>query len=258
MSKLREESNKMNYLKRVIKIQTITKEVWKEDMTYKFIWRHHIHEQFNIEYNTYIRILNEKKPKEQLENLETKINDRKTEFEMKKMQSTLFALAALALLMASCNNANKLAQKCAEQYPCKDSLTVRETTRTDTVELTDTYIEYIDTTVCPPSTNGVTLIDTDTVWLKGQKIVITRTVRDSTWWRLDQAALAAMQQDLEQADAAIAKLITEKAVVEAKLKTAHKHNCWLWVVCVVLGIFVLLLFWRRIQSAVRNPKSAIM
>jgi hypothetical protein len=186
--------------------------------------------------------LNVKKPKEQLDNLEAKITDRnQKEVEMKeKIQPSLFALAAFAILLFGCNPNAKLAQKCAEQYPCEDSLTVREITRTDTVELTDTYIEYLDTTICPPSANGVTVIDIDTVRVPGRKVVITRTVMDSTWYRLDQAALAVMQQDLDEADKAIAKLITEKAVVQAKLKASKKR--FGWALGIAIGFFIPFLF----------------
>jgi hypothetical protein len=236
----------MNYLKRVIKIQTLTKEVYKEDMTFKFIWRHHVHEQFNIEYPTYIRILNEPKPKEQLKNLEAKINDRNNQEEMKKNQTTLFGLIGLVIcLVSACGvPANKLASTCAEQYPCKDSLVVKQVTKTDTLELWSTYIE-LDTIDCPPSKDGVTLIEPDTVPLNGHKVIITRTVRDSTWWRIDQAHIAALANEIEgleqQRDNLTAKL--------ASCQTVAGENTgnlpWWWLLIVSLGGFVVAKFFTK-------------
>jgi hypothetical protein len=243
MQTFREESNKLNWLNKVIEIQKLTKQVYKEDMTYKYIWRHHIKDTYFIAYNTYIRILNVKKPKEQLDNLEAKITDRnQKEVEMKeKIQPSLFALAAFALLVASCNPNTKLAQKCAEQYPCKDSLVIWEVSVLDTVELWDTYMET-DTIECPPSREGVTLIDYDTVFLKGHKVVITRTVKDSTHWRIDQAHIASLALEIEglqqQRDNLTAKLASCQTVVGEN----NGNLPWWWLLIVSIGGFVVAKF----------------
>lgn len=247
MQTFREESNKLNWLKKVIEIQQLTKQVYKEDMTYKYIWRHHIKEVYYIAYNTYIRILNVKKPKEQLETLETKITDRNSQqLEMKeKIQPTLFGLLALVICLSACGvPASKLASTCAEQYPCKDSLAIVETTRTDTFELTDTYIIYTDTTQCPPSKEGVVLVDYDTVYLKGQKVIITRTVTDSTYWRLDQAHLASLALKIEglqqQRDDLTAKLASCQTVAGNASGLP-----WWWLLIVSIGGFMVAKFTKR-------------
>jgi hypothetical protein len=247
MQTFREESNKLNWLNKVIEIQKLTKQVYKEDMTYKYIWRHHIKDAYFIAYNTYIRILNVKK-KEQLDNLETKIHERnQQEVEMKeKTQPTLFGLLAFVIcLVSACGvPANKLASTCAEQYPCKDSLVVKKVTKTDTLELWDTYVEH-DTIECPPSKDGVTLIETDTVYLKGHKVIITRTVRDSTWWRIDQAHIAALALEIEgleqQRDNLTAKL--------ASCQTVAGENTgnlpWWWLLITTIGGFVVAKFYNK-------------
>jgi hypothetical protein len=264
-SPLRSLVNRRNRLRRVLKVQEVHNANWEEGLSKKYVWRKYIQNEFNIEYYTYIIYLgvNARREVKLLEEAieaikQSKLEAMKLQQEaMKAIQPTLFTLALAVLLLGSCGVSKKdLAKTCAETYPCKDSLVVVETTKTDTLELWDTYIE-LDTIDCPPSTNGVTLIDTDTVYLKGHKVVITRTVRDSTWYRTDQAALAAMQQDLDQADAAIAKLITEKAVADAKAKSAKSWNRWLLIgLFGLLALLVLLLGVRR-KSAIRNPKSAI-
>jgi hypothetical protein len=213
----RNHAQKRNNLRKILKVQEDFLAEWEEGISKKFIWKKFIYNKYFIEYHTFINYLGVNARKELKELDEVITAERQNEEKMKGI-TPLFTIA-LALLIASCGVSKKdLAKACAEQYPCKDSLVVKETTKTDTLELWDTYVET-DTIECPPSKEGVTLIDTDTVYLKGHKVVITRTVMDSTWYRTDQAALVAMQQDLDQADAAIAKLIIEKAVLAAKLKT---------------------------------------
>jgi hypothetical protein len=247
-SPLRSLVNRRNRLRRVLKVQEVHNANWEEGLSKKYVWRKYIQNEFNIEYYTYIMYLgvNARREVKLLEEAieaikQSKLEAMKLQQEaLKAIQPTLFTLALAVFLLGSCGiRPSELAKECAEQYPCKDSLVVVETTKTDTFELWDTYVE-IDTIDCPPSTNGVTLIDTDTVYLKGHKVVITRTVRDSTWYRTDQAALAAMQQDLDQADVAIAKLITEKAVVQEKLKASKKR--FGWALGVAIGLFLPFLF----------------
>jgi hypothetical protein len=271
-SPLRSLVNRRNRLRRVLKVQEVHNKEWEEGLTKKYVWKKYIQNEFNIEYYTYISYLgiNARREIKQVEELiaaikQSKIEAMKVHLEaMKAIQPTLFSLALAVLLLGSCGiRPSELAKECAEQYPCKDSLSVRELTKTDTLELWDTYIE-LDTIDCPPSKEGVTLIDYDTVYLKGHKVIITRTVQDSTWYRLDQAALTALHQDLDQADVAIAKLITEKAVADAKAKSAKSWNRWLLIgLFGFLALLVLLLVVRRksrgvgTRSAIRNPKSAI-
>lgn len=257
---LRSLTNSRNRLLRVIDVQEEYNKVCEEGITKKYIWRKYIKDKYHISYYTFIQYLgvfakkNIKPIQEAINTIETEkeaIKQQKKE-DMKKIQPTLFGICAAIVMFSACGvPASKLASTCAELYPCKDSLVVKETTRTDTLEILDTYVEYLDTTECPPSANGVTVIDIDTVRVPGGKVVITRTVQDSTWYRIDQAHNASLVQQLADAQ-------QERDAARSQLAACDPKAAglpWWWLLIVSAGSFVVSRFFTKSKSQTPIPTS---
>lgn len=229
-----------------MKVQEAHNAEWEEGLSYKFIWKKFIYNTFFIEYHTYINYLGINARK-QLKEIEEEITaDRQKEEAMKGVTPLFGLITGLVICLTSACGvpAAKLASKCAEQFPCKDSLVVRQVTKTDTLEITDTYIEY-DTIDCPPSKDGVTLIDVDTVYIKGKKIVITRTVTDSTFWRIDQAQMASLAQEIEGLQQQRDNLTAKLAACQTVAGEASSGLPWWWLLIVSAGGFLVAKFFNK-------------
>lgn len=56
----------------------------------------------------------------------------------------------LILLIVLGSGCRSLTDRCLDCFPTETTTIVRTNTRTDTIILPDTWIEYVDTTACPP------------------------------------------------------------------------------------------------------------
>lgn len=92
------------------------------------------------------------------------------------MRAIAFYLFAALALLAGCVPAGKLAQVCADRYPCRvDTVPVIET-RIDSFIIPWHTVEFVDTTICPPA---------DTFTMVVKEVVVDVPPRVITRHRID-------------------------------------------------------------------------
>ena len=220
-------------------------EVWEEDLTKKYIWRKFIFGRFGISYITYLNMLGINARKE-LNDFNQKI------IEMKNAnQPTLFGLIIIFFgLISACGvPVSRLASTCAERYPVKaDTVTVTRTV-TDTVVLLDTYMEYVDTTECPPSDTAITIVKTVSVMVPGKTVYSTHEVHDTMFVVVDSAHVAALKQELEACNQARIAAAAAAATGSPGGATNNDGLPWWWLLIVGIGGFLIRNFLPRKQKA---------
>ncbi|RME95481.1 MAG: hypothetical protein D6772_13090 [Bacteroidetes bacterium] len=147
------------------------------------------------------------------------------------MKTNNYLILLLILTLASCAS---LEQRCLERFPTTTTEVVRTETRTDTIILPWHTVEFVDTTICPPSQDTLVLIQTKTKQLPPR--IITHEVQcvDTVLVQQDAARVAYLTQQLNQ-------LLTQKTETQRK----QSRNTWL---IVGLGAFVLLLLFLLIRG----------
>lgn len=135
----------------------------------------------------------------------------------------------LIFLLSGCD----LAKRCADNYPCFESITVRLDTIafTDTIEYTDVFV-YLDTTECPPSAEPLTVIKTV------EKTIPSRTITKTIYINRDSTIVVR--------DLATEKITADSIVnhYENKLKGAESNKLLAglgWAAAALLVILLLLL-----------------
>lgn len=114
------------------------------------------------------------------------------------MERILGVLAAIALLATGCLTPEKLAKKCAETFPVRDSIKLVNRTFTDTIELAPRV--YLDTVTvdCPPmqsDTVRITKVVSKTI--PGQKIPIEVQCVDTVFIRTNTAGQESLKLQVE-------------------------------------------------------------
>jgi len=110
---------------------------------------------------------------------------------MKNRQLLLIIAALLLLLLESCRT---LEERCAERFPTQVEEKIVERTYVDTLILPWHSVEYLDTTVCPPSRDTVLKIKTVTRKLPGDTVYYEYMCIDTQIVYRDQAKLNYLQQ----------------------------------------------------------------
>ncbi len=155
-------------------------------------------------------------------------------------------LAALSMLIGACNPQRKIhkaksvlneypdeaAKYCAEKFPVKDSVYVRDSVRFDTLYLQgDPVIEY------------QTINDTvyKTITVPGTTYFVTKTVtKDSIIIRRDSAGFTALRNQLNDLIVVNKDLVGERDKYKKKAKTNATQKWITWIlllVGLVLGIY---------------------
>lgn len=106
----------------------------------------------------------------------------------------------LFVLLAACSTPSKLAKKCADLFPVTDTVVIKERTIPDTLIIPDYYVEYLDTTICPPSPEPTVRIDTVAVKVRGKSYPVEVVVHDTFTIRTDQAAVQVLKDKLQVAE----------------------------------------------------------
>lgn len=151
------------------------------------------------------------------------------------MKPILF-FALLCCLLASCGvPLRQLPQTCAELYPPKETVVVRDTIVHDTLHFPDFAFEYLDTTVCPPQLTD-TLIIVKTVKKTVPLLVPVQIPRrDSLIYIRDVAEEKVLRWEVA---------LLQKRLDACKLKMANSKK-WFWAFVTVSVFFLLSVFRRR-------------
>jgi hypothetical protein len=146
----------------------------------------------------------------------------------------------LLFTLNACIPPGKLPQRCADQFPCRDSAIVRERIITETISYPDVVYEFIDTTVCPPNLpDSVIIIKERVKTIPGKTISIKVPCQDSIIYRRDTALETLLKEQLSAGDATI-RILQRKA---------DRLSAWRWVACALLVGWILLFWVSRRKKA---------
>lgn len=148
----------------------------------------------------------------------------------------------LLLFCSACSpNLGKLAERCAEYFPVKDSTRTEIRIVTDTVLLPDTYVEYVDSTECPPNlSEPTTIIKEIKVPVPGQKVLVQVPCEDRIIMRRDSAMETVLRNQ-------VAKLQQELRKAEKRQQGRSKSLLW-WLIVLVGGVVA----WRLLRNKNRG------
>lgn len=247
------DSQKLNTLKRAIDIQEAY-EAYQQDyedktgfrLTKKQVWSKHFKgKPYRMSYYTFLSYVNKENPQDQIDELTTTIIQQK---EATMKQPSLFsAIAILFALMqiTSCKlfqPAQPSAADCAALYPCRDSIAIFERTVTDTVEVTDTYIDTVTVTDCPPNLpDTLRITDTIRIRIPGKKIPIEVIVMDTTAYRIDSALVRAFAGCKEKNTA------LEAQITALGQQPTDGSYPWWWLLITAIGGFFVRNFFSKKQ-----------
>ena len=120
------------------------------------------------------------------------------------------ALLLAAYLLAGCSAPGpSLAELCATNYPCKDTVYVEKRTIVDTFYLDGAIIEVAEEVDCPPSDSGATVTKVIEVEVPGRTIIREVTVLDTNRCKKDSALIAHLREQVAAKNEAIRKMRQE-------------------------------------------------
>ena len=133
-------------------------------------------------------------------------------------------IAFYLLAMTGCKT---LEEKCIDRFPPRTVTEVRTTMITDTLILPDSWVEYIDTTICPPGLiDTLVVIKTRTRFLPGDTIYTDVVCTDTV----------AINSDASK----VAYLVGDNKKLLAQLDDAKKSaRSMLWTAGIIAGLIIL-------------------
>lgn len=149
---------------------------------------------------------------------------------LKTMKHQLLILSLALALLASCKT---LEERCAERFPQETTEVIREVVRTDTIILPDHWVEFVDTTDCPPSPEPTQVIKTIVKEIPGDTIYHEVVCMDTITIYQDQAKLNYLSSEL--------KRTTEKWK-EAQGKATART--WMFIASLIGCLLILVLLIR--------------
>jgi len=155
-----------------------------------------------------------------------------------------YLVIALAIAATACNTNKDLARRCAEAYPCQDSLIIQDTTIHDTIAIGPLWATVQDTVVCPPSDTVTISSAPRQVLIPVTRVAIEYQVRDTCYIRTDAANEAALQNE-------IATLRDQLETAEQRLASARPYKYITWG---LLALLVALLAYV-ITKALKNKRA---
>lgn len=151
-----------------------------------------------------------------------------------------FMLIGFVLVFAGCSA--DLAQRCAEQFPCRDSVIVKQKVLHDTIQLGPWWIAETDSVPCPPSDTGIMLILIDTVFVPKFIKIVEWRYKDTCIVQHDSAREAYLKQIIAQlqTDLKERENDVQKALRKAEKGKPYKWISWLLILALValLGYIV--------------------
>lgn len=160
------------------------------------------------------------------------------------MRYHLFFIIIAGFFLASCGatrNKMTLAEKCATQYPCRDTTIFVDRVHTDTLIIPG--LDQVDTVIvaCPPNlTDTLRLTVFREVKTPARFVPVKVTFRDTITAKLD-SALRVANMELH---AKYAQLQSEIAVSKSKLQEARRASgraLWHWIIVGLLAALIVYL-----------------
>jgi outer membrane murein-binding lipoprotein Lpp len=157
-----------------------------------------------------------------------------------KTLANIFAVILAAFLLTSCGTTARkltLAERCAKEYPCADTVIVVERTQTDTLYLAG--YDQIDTVSvpCPPNLTDTVLVSVvREVRIPGRVVPVTTIVRDTVTARIDSALRVAYAE----LNAAYQQLEKDAAQAKTQLREARRSGGRSWWPWLLVGVLVAL------------------
>lgn len=176
----------------------------REGYSIAYTWRRHIRDVHFISYEclrTYLGINTRKEIRE----LEEVLRQHSQGGQPKGLPAVFLLVLLPLLLLTGCGRS--FAERCAAAFPTTADTVVRERvvqrTVRDTVLIPDSFIEYLDTTLCPPGLlDTLVIIRPVVVRVPGQvierEVECELTVFDTVVRFQDAALVAGLRQDLAQ------------------------------------------------------------
>jgi hypothetical protein len=126
----------------------------------------------------------------------------------------VFPFLLLATL-ASCGlNRPSLAERCAAEFPSRADTVYQAEVITDTLVIPDTYVEYLDTTICPPNLTDSTVVTRTVVRrVPGQTIYLRDTVYMRQVKYTDGPLVGRLQEEARQHTVELAELRGSRATL---------------------------------------------
>lgn len=161
-----------------------------------------------------------------------------------KTLAKILAVLVAALILTSCGTTARkltLAERCAQEYPCRDTTVVLERVHTDTLFLAG--YDQVDTVSvpCPPGLPDTVLVSViREVRIPGKVIPVTVIHRDTVTARIDSALRVAYAE----LNAAYAQLEKDATQAKSALREARRttgRNWWPWLLVGVLSALVIYL-----------------
>lgn len=155
----------------------------------------------------------------------------------------LVLISAIAALFASCSTSKRLtlAEKCAQAYPCRDSIVIVPRTYTDTIMLAG-YDDTVTVSVpCPPNlTDTLHFPVIRTIHTSAKYIPIKITVQDTVTARLD-SALRVAYAELQLKYLDVSNQAAQYQIQRNEARKSQGRSWWPWVLVGILSAAILYL-----------------
>jgi len=159
------------------------------------------------------------------------------------MKTEIFLVSVLLFIFAGCGTTARkltLAERCAQEYPCRDSTIILEHVLTDTLYLAG--YDQIDTVQvpCPPNLTDTVMVSVvREVRIPGKVIPVTIVQRDTVTARIDSALRAAYAE----LNAAYTQLEKDAQQAKTALKEARRSSGRSWWPWLLVGALVVLIYY---------------
>lgn len=154
------------------------------------------------------------------------------------MRAVSYFLGVFNLVIMSFGCSADLAQRCAEQFPCRDSVVVTQQIRIDTAYAGPWMFVDTDTVPCPPSDSGTLIVRRDTIRIPVQKTVFKYEYLDTCHITSNTAYEAQLQQKINQLSKELKarqnEVNRERERVAAS--RAYKWISWLLIAALVAAL----------------------
>lgn len=136
-------------------------------------------------------------------------------------------LKVIGILVVLLNSCATLEQRCAERFPQQATEVVKERNITDTIITGWHTIEYLDTTLCPPSADTVYKIKQVTKVIPGDTLINEYTCIDTILINTDQPKINYLKEKIK----------------EQSLKIKTRGKLWWVILALALLDVAFLIYW---------------
>ncbi|HMN89788.1 MAG TPA: hypothetical protein PKD70_11185 [Saprospiraceae bacterium] len=145
----------------------------------------------------------------------------------------------LCLFIIGCHSAD-LAQRCAANFPCADSVIVVNRIRVDTVSSGPWFFVHTDTVPCPASDSVTIIIRRDTSFVPVQKKIVQFEYVDTCYKYRNTAYEALLAKEIEALNKQLNEKTREVNKARERMATARVYRGITWfLVLAMIGLIAL-------------------